>query len=103
MSSSTVQRYRNDIYILSPYRINPNNTKKRSKKGLNATFDINSQHEADVKRLQMTSNDLKRPRSISNENSKKKRTKNNLKVGSIQENFEINESYSDKILHNNDS
>ena len=29
MSSSTVQRYRNDINMLSPYRINPNNTKKR--------------------------------------------------------------------------
>ena len=33
MSSSTVQRYRNEINMLSPYRINPNNTKKRSKKG----------------------------------------------------------------------
>ena len=32
MSSSTVQSYRNDIKMLSPYRINPNNTKKRSKK-----------------------------------------------------------------------
>ena len=32
MSSSTLQRYRNDINMLSPYRINPNNTKKRSKK-----------------------------------------------------------------------
>ena len=32
MSTSTLQRYRKDIYMLSPYRINPNNTKKRSKK-----------------------------------------------------------------------
>ena len=32
-SSSTLQRYKNDINMLSPYRINPNNTKKRSKKG----------------------------------------------------------------------
>ena len=31
MSSSTVQRYRNDINMISPYRISPNNTKKRSK------------------------------------------------------------------------
>ena len=29
MSSSTLQRYRNDINMLSPYRISPNNTKKR--------------------------------------------------------------------------
>ena len=32
MSCSTLQRYRNDINMLSPYRINPNNTKKRPKK-----------------------------------------------------------------------
>ena len=32
MSSSTVQRYRNDINMLSPYRINPNNFKKTAKK-----------------------------------------------------------------------
>ena len=32
MSSSTLQRYRNDINMLSPYRITPNNGKKRSKK-----------------------------------------------------------------------
>ena len=31
LSSSTVQRYRNDINMLSPYRISPNNVKKRSK------------------------------------------------------------------------
>ena len=31
-SPSTIQRYRNDINMLSPYRINPNNVKKRSKK-----------------------------------------------------------------------
>ena len=32
MSSSTVQRYRNDINMLSPYRINPNNVKKQPKR-----------------------------------------------------------------------
>ena len=32
MSSSTVQRYRNDINMRSPYRISPNNVKKRPKK-----------------------------------------------------------------------
>ena len=29
MSASPLQRYRNDINMLSPYRINPNNVKKR--------------------------------------------------------------------------
>ena len=38
----------------------------------------------------MTSNDLKRPQLTSNENSKKAKTKNNLKGGSVQENIEIN-------------
>ena len=32
LSTSTLQRYRNDINMLSPYRINPNNTNKRMKK-----------------------------------------------------------------------
>ena len=81
--------------MLSPYRINPNNTKKRPKKSLYTDFDNkSSQHEADVKRHQMTSNDLKRPQSTSN----KTKTKNTLKGGSIQEDVEINEHYLDKIL-----
>ena len=102
MSSPTLQRYRNDINTLPPYRINPHNTNKRSKKVKNPNFDEDSNHETDVKRPQMTSKDLKRPQSTSYENSKKK-TKNKLKGGSIQENIEINEHYVDKILKNNDT
>ena len=30
-STSTLQRYRNDVNIISPYRIHPNNTNKRTK------------------------------------------------------------------------
>ena len=89
--------------MLSPYKINPNNTRKRSKKVLNTKFDNNSHHEADVKRPQMTSIDLKRPQSTSNENCKKTKTNNNIKGGSMQENIKINEHYLDKILKNNDS
>ena len=48
MSPSTLQRYRNDINMLSPYRINPNNIKKRTKK---AKID----NIGDLKRPQMTS------------------------------------------------
>ena len=51
----------------------------------------------------MTSNDLKRPQSASNENSKKTKTKNNLQGGSIQENIEIDEHYLDKVLENIDT
>ena len=55
LSSSTLQRYTNDINMLSPYRINTNNTKKQSKKVLITDFDNNSHPEADAKRPQMTS------------------------------------------------
>ena len=79
MSSSTLQRYRNDINMLSPYRINPNNNKKRPKK---AKIDDNS--------------DLKRPQMTSNDSIKNKKTK--LKGGSVQDDVEINEHYLDKIL-----
>ena len=89
MSSSTLQRYRNDINMLSPYRISPNNTKKRSKK--TKIDDI-----GDLKRPQMTSNDLE-----TNSKEQVKNKKNKLKGGSIQENIEINEHYLDKILKNN--
>ena len=86
MSSSTLQRYRNDINMLSPYRNSPNNVKKRSKKA--KIDDI-----GDLKRPQMTSNDIK---TTSNETVKNKKKK--LKGGS---NIEINEHYLDKILKNN--
>ena len=89
MSSSTLQRYRNDINMLSPYRISPNNTKKRTKKA--KIDDI-----TDLKIPQMISNDVK---TTSNETVKNK--KNKLKGGAIQENIEINEHYLDKILKNN--
>ena len=88
MSSSTLQRYRNDINMLSPYRISPNNFKKRTKKA--KIDDI-----GDLKRPQMTSNDLK---TTSDEPVKNK--KNKLKGGS---NIEINEHYLDKILENNNT
>ena len=80
ISPSTLQRYRNDINMLSPCRINPNNTKKRSKKA--KVDDIG---------------DLERPQMTSNENNKKTKTKNKLKGGSVEDNVEINEHYLDKI------
>ena len=90
MSSSTLQRYRNDINMISPYRINPNNVKKQQKK---AKIDNNG----DLRRPYLTSNDLK-----TTSNDKKTRSKNVLKAGSIQEeNIEIDEHYLNKILRNN--
>ena len=94
-STNTLQRYRNDINMLSPYRIDPNNTIKRVKKGKNTNFDKNSHRDPDTKRLQMTSNKLKM---TSNETFKNK--KNKFKGGA---NTEINEHFLDEILHNNNS
>ena len=88
MSTSSIQRQRNDINMNSPYRINTNNVKKRQKKA-------KIYNNGDLNRPQMTSKDLK---TTSNDN-KKTKMKNNLKGGSIQEvNIEINEHYLDKIL-----
>ena len=52
MSPSTIRRYRNDINMISPYRINSNNVKKQQKK-------TKTDNNGDLKRPQMTSNDLK--------------------------------------------
>ena len=57
LSTSTLQRYRNDLNMLSPYRINPNNNHKQTKKVKNTDFDDDSHH---LKRPQMTSKDLNR-------------------------------------------
>ena len=86
MSPSTLQRYQNDINMLSPYRISQNNTKILSKK-------VKIDDIGDLKRPQMTSNDLEKN---SNETVKNKKK---LKGGSvpIQENVEITEHYLDKI------
>ena len=57
-SSSTLQRYRNDKNIPSPYRNNPNNNNKRTKKALNTKSNNNSHSDSLAKRPQLTSNDL---------------------------------------------
>ena len=90
MSPSTIQRYRNDINMISPYRINPNNVKKQQKK-------TNIDNNGDLKRPQLTSNDLK-----TTSKDKKTKSKNVIKAGSVQEeNIEISEHYLDKTLENN--
>ena len=63
MSPSTIQRYRNDINKISPYRINPNNVKKQQKKAKIGNND-------DLKRPPLTPNELK-----TNSNDKKNKIK----------------------------
>ena len=53
-STSTLQRYRIDINMVSPYTIHPNNTNKRTKKYKNTNFDNNSHRDHDLERPQMT-------------------------------------------------
>ena len=93
MSPSTIKRYRNAINMLSPYRINPNNVKKRPKKA--KIDDI-----GDLKRPQMASID-----SAANSKEPVKNKKNKLKGGgfTLQENVEINEHYLDKSFKNNNT
>ena len=55
---STLQRYRNDLNMVSPHMIQPNYTNKRTKKASNTNFDNNSHSEADVKRPRLTSCDF---------------------------------------------
>ena len=96
LSSSTLPRHRNDMNMLPPYRINQNNIKKRSKNVKKTDFDNDTQPNHDDKRTQMTSNDLKSSQTKSNRKNKKV-----LKAGSVQQNIEINEHYSDEILDKN--
>ena len=97
-SASTIQRYKNDINMLSSYRIQSNNISKRIKKVKKTNSDNDSQPNHDDKRPQMTSNDLKTTQTKSN-----KKNKNVLKAGSVQQNIEFNEHYLDEILHDKNS
>ena len=90
LSTSTLQRYRKDKNMLSPYKINPNNTNKRTKKASNGKFDNNSHQESNNKR----------PQSISEVHHGVKPVKSKSKLKGVA-NIEINEHYLDKILDNN--
>ena len=97
-SSSTLQRYRNDINMLSPYRIQSYNTNKGTKKVSKTNFNNNSHREPDVKRNQMTSNYLKTTQTNTKSNKKNKTI---LKPGSTHENTENNGQYLDETVQNN--
>ena len=78
-SSSTLQRYRNDIYMLSPSRVQPNNTKKRTKNASFTNFDSDSHRESDVKRPLLNSNELKPTSKESSPEAKPVKSKDKLK------------------------
>ena len=87
--------------MLSPYRINPDNTNKRVKKTSNTTFDNDLHRNSDVKRPQMTSNDPTQKKSKKNKKPNEK-NKNILKAGSMHKNTEIDDQYLDEVLDIND-
>ena len=58
-STRNLQRYRSSINGLSPYRIQSNNTNKRTKKVSNTILDNNAHRDHDLKRPRLSSNDLK--------------------------------------------
>ena len=59
MSPSTIQRYRNDINMISPYRIGPNNVEKQQKKAKIGNNDDLKRPQLTLKELKITSNDKK--------------------------------------------
>ena len=80
--SSTLQRYRHDINMLSPYKIQANNTTNRTKKASNTKLDNNSHHELHLKRPKMISNDLAKPDTkteATNKRTSNQRNENKLK------------------------
>ena len=69
-SSSTLQWYRNDINLLSPYKIQSN---KRTKKASNTKFNNNSYREPDVKNLKWSQMILKQLKQIQTQIKKTKK------------------------------
>ena len=82
--------------MLSPYRIQSNNINKPIKKAKNTNCDNDTQPNHDNRIPQWTSNHLKTTQTKLN-----KQNRNVLKAGSVQQNIEINEHFSDEILDNN--
>ena len=87
-SNSTFRRYRQDINMLSPYRIPPKSFRRNEKI---------SDREHHFKTPQLTSKD------VTNENVKslQSESKNSLQSGSLHKNIEIIGEYLDASLHNN--
>ena len=98
ISSSTLQRYRSDMNMFSPYINKTNHTNKRAKKASITNSNNNSDREPDCKRLQTTSNDFKATQTSTKSIRK---NKNIVKTGSVHENIEINDQYLDEILIKN--
>ena len=87
-SNSTFRRYRQDIIMLSTYRIPPKSFRKNEKI---------SNREHHLKTPQLTSKE------VTNENVKslQSESKNSLQSGSLHKIFEIIGEYLDASLHNN--
>ena len=100
-SSSTLQRYRNDKNV-SPYRIQTNNTNKRSKRVSNTKINNNQHSEHDLKRPQRTSKDLKSFQMTAEFSHEVKAVKSKNKLKSAA-NVEFNDQYLYDILHSNNS
>ena len=84
--------------MLSPYRIQPKNTTKPTKKTSNTNFDKISHGDRDGKRPRLTSKDPKPTSKEFSPKVKPMKSKNKMKsVGNI----EINDEYLDEYLHKN--
>ena len=98
-SSATVKRYKIDIDMPSPYKLQSNTNKRKPK----ISNDIsNTAHEPKV-----NPNEPKRAQKhltkLETSTKSNKRNKNILKSGSVQENIEFDDEYLEEILHNDNS
>ena len=97
-SSSTLQRYRNDTNMLSPYGIQPDVAIKQS-----ALIPIHIVNMT-PKRPQMTSIDFAKPETNTEaivKHSSNKGNENFLKGGSLYKDIELDDKNLDEVLHNN--
>ena len=94
-STSTLQRYRNNMKLLSPYRVQSNVTNERTKITSNTHLDNNSHRECDLKKPQLTSNDLVIPETV--ERISNRRNKNIRKAGSVQGIVEVSDKHLDEF------
>ena len=88
-SSSTLQRYRNDLNMPPPYRTPPNSNKGRQEASIDHTH-----REHDLKRPCLTSFDLIKPGTNTKatvKHTSNEKNKNVPKAGSVHENVEYND------------
>ena len=96
MSSSSLQRYRTDINLLSPNRVPSSNNNKRNQNDSNRKHDLERPQmtSKDIKRTQLTSSDLTEHETNTESTVKRisnKKNEHSSEGGSVYKNIENND------------